>query len=549
MPKINLNKKNLMKLIGKSFTDKELEEKIPMLGVDFESIEKDEIIVEVFPNRPDLLSDHGFARAFKAFIGKDLTFKTYKINNSKQRVIVDPKLNLIRPYTACAIIKNLKLSNGDIVELMQLQEKLHITFCRNRKKASIGIYPLNKIKFPVYYKALQPEKIKFQPLEESKVLTAKEILQKTPKGKYYEHLLENFNLYPCFIDSNNNFLSLIPIINSELTGKVTEKTKEVFVEVSGTDLITINQCLNIIVSNLAEMSGKIYSLNIQYSNKKLTTPNLKPIEMKVDLNYINKILGLDLRETSLAKLFSKMGLSYKNKKVLIPSYRIDILNQRDLAEEIAIAYGYNNFVSEIPQISTVGEENKLEKLKSIIKEILIGLNLTEIKTFHLTNKLNNNNKMNFDSDLIELENALTEDYNTLRSWLLPSLMETLSINKHNEYSQNIFTIGNSFSKDKTSETGIKEESKLSVALSNMNTDYTKIRQVLEALLSSLDLKATYKESNHKSFIAGRFAEVYAKGKLIAVLGEVSPFVLTEWKLEMPVSAFELNLSELFKILD
>ena len=301
MPKINLNKKNLMKLIGKSFTDKELEEKIPMLGVDFESIEKDEIIVEVFPNRPDLLSDHGFARAFKAFIGKDLTFKTYKINNSKQRVIVDPKLNLIRPYTACAIIKNLKLSNGDIVELMQLQEKLHITFCRNRKKASIGIYPLNKIKFPVYYKALQPEKIKFQPLEESKVLTAKEILQKTPKGKYYEHLLESFNLYPCFVDSNNNFLSLVPITNSELTGKVTEKTKEVFVEVSGTDLITINQCLNIIVSNLAEMSGKIYSLNILYSNKKLTTPNLKPIEMKVDLNYINKILGLDLRETSLAK--------------------------------------------------------------------------------------------------------------------------------------------------------------------------------------------------------------------------------------------------------
>ncbi len=560
MPKINLNKKNLMKLIGKNFTDKEIEEKIPMLGVDLESIEKDEVIIEVFPNRPDLLSDHGFARAFKAFIRKDLSFKNYKINNSKQRVIVDQKLSLIRPYTACAIVKNLKLNNQDIVELMQLQEKLHITFCRNRKKASIGIYPLNKIKFPIYYSALKPEKIKFQPLEESKTLTAKEILQKTPKGKYYEHLLENFNLYPCFVDSNNNFLSLIPIINSELTGKVTEKTKEVFVEVSGTDLITINQCLNIIVSTLAEMSGKIYSLDIQYSNKKLTThaggfesmfktPNLKPIEMKVDLSYIDKILGLDLRETSLAKLFSKMGLNYKNKKVLIPAYRVDILNQRDLAEEIAIAYGYNNFISEIPQISTVGEEDKLEKLKSIIKEILIGLNLTEINTFHLTNKLNNNNKMNFDSDLIELENALTEEYNALRSWLLPSLMETLSRNKHNEYPQNIFTIGNSFSKDKTSETGIKEEAKLAVALSNMNTDYTKIRQILEALLSSLDLKAAYKESNHKSFIAGRFAEVYVKGKLIAVLGEVSPFVLTEWKLEMPVSAFELNLSELFKILD
>ena len=344
-------------------------------------------------------------------------------------------------------------------------------------------------------------------------------------------------------------MSLIPIINSELTGKVTEKTKDVFVEVSGTDLIVINQCLNILVSTLADLNGKIYSLTIQYSDKKLTTPNLKPTEMNVDLNYINKILGLNLKDNALNKLFSKMGLDYKNKKALIPAYRIDILNQRDLAEEIAIAYGYNNFVPEIPQISTIAEEDKLEKFKSLIKEVLIGLNFNEINTFHLSNKLNQNNKMNFDSELIELENSLTEEYNVLRSWLLPSLMETLSINKHNEYPQNIFTIGNSFSKDKGSETGIKEEAKLAVALSAIGSNYTKIRQVLEALLSSLGLKVVYREFNHKSFINGRSAEVLINGKQIAVLGEVSPFVLSEWKLEMPVSAFELNLSELFKILN
>jgi len=549
MPKINLNKKSLIKLIGKKFSDSELTEKIPMIGVDLESISKDEVIVEVFPNRPDLLSDHGFARSFKSFIGKETGLKKFKVNDSRLKVIVDPALKNIRPYTACAIVKNLKLSDEDIIELMQLQEKLHITFCRNRKKASIGIYPLSKIKFPVYYKALSQEKIRFQPLDEHKILTAKEILERTPKGKYYEHLLENFNLYPCFIDANNNFMSLIPIINSELTGKVTEKTKDVFVEVSGTDLIVINQCLNILVSTLADLNGKIYSLTIQYSDKKLTTPNLKPTEMNVDLNYINKILGLNLKDNALNKLFSKMGLDYKNKKALIPAYRIDILNQRDLAEEIAIAYGYNNFVPEIPQISTIAEEDKLEKFKSLIKEVLIGLNFNEINTFHLSNKLNQNNKMNFDSELIELENSLTEEYNVLRSWLLPSLMETLSINKHNEYPQNIFTIGNSFSKDKSSETGIKEEAKLAVALSAIGSNYTKIRQVLEALLSSLGIKAVYREFNHKSFINGRSAEVLINGKQIAVLGEVSPFVLTEWKLEMPVSAFELNLSELFKILN
>ncbi len=548
MPKININKQNLMKLLGKKLSDKELNEKIPLLGVDLETIEKEEIIVEVFPNRPDMLSDHGFARAFKAFIGKEIGLKSYKVRDSKQKVIVDQKLSNIRPYIACAIVKNIRLNNEKIIELMQLQEKLHITFCRNRKKASIGIYPVNKVNFPVYYKALLPEEIKFQPLEETKALTAKEILENTPKGKYYGHLLEKFKLYPCFLDSKNNFLSFIPIINSKLTGKVQEGTKAVLVEVTGTDLNTINQCLNILVTALADMSGEIYSLTVHYKNQKQITPNLRPIEMNVDLPYINKILGLDLKETALAKLFSRMGLNYKNQKVLIPPYRVDILNQRDLAEEIAIAYGYNNFTPEIPQISTVSQEDSLEKFKSMVKQVLIGLGLIEITTFHLTNKVNNNNKMNFDSDLIELENALTEEYNALRSWLLPSLIETLSRNKHNEYPQSIFTVGSSFTKDKSLETNIREEAKLAVVVSNMDANYTKIRQVLDALLTSIGLKAVYKESNHKSFINGRFAEVYVKGKLIAIIGEVSPLVLTSWNLEMPVSAFELNLSLLFEAL-
>ena len=78
MPKINLNKKSLIKLIGKKFSDSELTEKIPMIGVDLESISKDEVIVEVFPNRPDLLSDHGFARSFKSFIGKETGLKKFK---------------------------------------------------------------------------------------------------------------------------------------------------------------------------------------------------------------------------------------------------------------------------------------------------------------------------------------------------------------------------------------------------------------------------------------------------------------------------------------
>jgi phenylalanyl-tRNA synthetase beta chain len=62
MPNITLNKKVLEKLIGKKLSDEELQDRISMLGTDLQKIEGNEIVVEVFPNRPDMLSEQGFAR-------------------------------------------------------------------------------------------------------------------------------------------------------------------------------------------------------------------------------------------------------------------------------------------------------------------------------------------------------------------------------------------------------------------------------------------------------------------------------------------------------
>ncbi len=301
MPNITLNKNVFEKLVGKKLPIDKLKDRISMLGTDLEKIDGKEIEVEIFPNRPDMLSEQGFARAFSSFIGAKTGVRKYNINKSKEKVIIENSVKDIRPYTSCAIVKGIHFNDEKIKEIIQIQEKLHIGFGRNRKRCAIGIYPFETIKTPIYYRALKPEEIKFRPLESSKIMNGKQILSRHKAGREYANLLEGKDKYPIFIDSNNHILSMPPIINSHLTGKITEKTKDVFIECSGFDFKVQQQCLNILVTTLADMGAKIYSMELSYGKKKITTPDLKPTTIKVDIRYVNKLLGMDFKEKDIKK--------------------------------------------------------------------------------------------------------------------------------------------------------------------------------------------------------------------------------------------------------
>jgi phenylalanyl-tRNA synthetase beta chain len=303
--------------------------------------------------------------------------------------------------------------------------------------------------------------------------------------------------------------------------------------------------LNIIVTALNDMNGSIYSVEIDYG-KKETTPNLNPTEMKLDLNYVNKLLGLSLKQNDLKKYLERMGYGYKS-KVLIPSYRVDVLHPIDLVEDIAIAYGYENFDEIIPNISTIGEENKFEIFKNSISNLLVGFNLNEVLNYNITNKRDLLENMNFSSDYIELESS-NEEYSVLRNWVVPSLLKNLSENKHNEYPQNIFEIGTVFKKGKT-ETNIEENDRVAVALCNSKANFTEIKQILDSLLDNLGLKYKIENIEHNSFIPGRVGRVSINNKNVAYVGELNPLVLSNFDVQMPISVFELNLTELYKTLN
>ncbi|MBT7903422.1 phenylalanine--tRNA ligase subunit beta [Candidatus Woesearchaeota archaeon] len=564
MPSITLNKEVFEKLIGKELSEEELKDRISMLGTDLEKIEDGEIHVEVFPNRPDMLSEQGFGRALSAFIGVNVGLKQYQVLDSSERVIVSESVKNIRPYTTCAIVRGLNFDDAKIKEIVQIQEKLHVTFCRNRKKGAIGIYPMEKIKTPIRYMAAEPNTIKFLPLESQREMTGLQILSQHPAGREYGHLLEGKEKFPFFIDANDQVLSMPPIINSHLTGKVTENTTDVFIECSGFDFNILQICLNIIVTALSDMGGTIHNMNVEYPDETKKTPNLTPRKMKFDLDYTNKLLGLSLTLEECEKLLAKMGCGMEKSTdgrsyALIPAYRADMLHHMDLVEDIAIAFGYENFCEEIPQVGTIGEEEPIEIFKRKLSIMLIGQRLLETNTYHLSNKEEQNEKMLDQVNLVELKNPLTIEYSVLRRKMLPSLIRVLSENKHHEYPQNLFEMGVVFKHDDTQETLVREDEHLSVCLCGQDSDFTKIKQILSSLMEGLNLNYETTTNEHNSLIRGRSANISCEFKTnltgtdddtksitLGYIGELNPEILEKWGIEMPVSCFELNLSKLFE---
>lgn len=539
---VTFSKKQFEKDI-ESFNE-QMKNKISMFGTPIEREEKDEISIEVFPNRPDLLSYHGFKRSFLAFLGKKTGLVNYKVNKPEEnyRVTVDSSVKNIRPYTACAIVRGLQLDDEKIKEIIDIQERLHMTIGRKRKRAAIGIYPLEKIELPITFKALEPDKIRFTPLEMDKELSGLEILQRHPAGKEYSHLLAGKIKFPIFTDSRGQILSMPPVINSQLTGKITQETRDVFIECSGFDFGILKICLNIIVTCMADMGGKIYQMDLRYGYiKKEKTPDLTPRKMKLSLENANRLLGINISEKQLKQLLEKMGYNYKNKIVKIPAWRSDILHEVDLIEDIAIAYGYENFVPEIPKISTIGSENPKERIKRSMAWILSGLGFLEVSSYHL-NKKNQTGDINSQEkeSVIEVEETKTE-YSVLRRDLSHSLLRIFSENVDSEYPQKIFEIGKVF---RIASEKVIEKEMLALAVSPGNL--TDVKQAFEYLFRMLALEVSFSEPKNLPhwFIEGRTSEISLNEKSLGFIGEIHPKTLKNWKIKMPIALFEINLEEI-----
>lgn len=551
MAVVTFAKSDLENLIGKKLTEKDYKERIPMIGAPLERLDEknDEIEFEIFPNRPDMLAIGGFARAIQGFFSIKKGLAKYEVKKSDYEVHVNPATYTTgRACVVFAVIKNINFTEETVAEFMQLQDKLGITIGRKRKKCSLGTYDLDDLEFPIRYE-MKPLDYKFIPLAFQEELTFKECLETHPKCIEYKHLTESWAEYPVYIDNKDRCMCLLPFTNAEFA-KIKPETKNIFLEVTGSDWKAVTEMLNIIVTALADRGGKLYEVKAVFKKdngkgKGNITPNLAPSEMNLDLNYINKLLDLDLKPPEVKEALEKMRLGYENGKVIIPAYRTDIMHPIDVVEDIAIAHGYEKFEPRIPKIPTIGMPYAQNEFENRIRESLIGLGLQETVCFVLSNYDREFTKVRKKPiEFVEVLNPKIEDFTIGRVSVIPSLLDTLKVNANTEMPLKIFEVGTTVQIDKNAETGAVNVDKVGGAILHSGANYSEIKATVESFLTSLGKKATYKETKNELFIEGRVVEVLIDGKGIGAFGEVHPEVLQNFEIEYPVTLFEFDIKAL-----
>ena len=545
MPVVNIKVERLKRLVPGVKVNKVLNA-MPFVALDIEGIDNNIIRVEYNPNRPDFSTDYGIVRALRGLLGIETGAPKFKlVGKSGLEIEVDPAVKRIRPYIAGLVARNGKLNDETIKQLISMQEDLHNGVGRRRKKASIGIHNLDAIKFPVTYKTVSGDHT-FEPLGESSNQSIDRILKESETGKQYGRILKGLGRYPVIVDSAGATISFPPIINGNVT-KVDKNCRNLFVEVTATDQKAAEDALAIIAVTLYDAGFEIRTVTID-SGKKVETPQMKPKVISADIGYVSSILGMALDAKQAIDYLKKSRLDAKasGRKIIctVPRYRIDINHAIDIAEEVAIGYGIFNLEPTFPASPTAGQKNLLSTYFCAIRETLTGLGMIEALSFSLTSREVQYNAFGITGkDALAVDGSKSLEHEILRDSLIPALLQSLSRNVHEEYPQRLFEIGKTFHKNGA----ITERWNVGGVITHVDAGYTEIRSVMQALIKScFGRDAITKAAQNTMFMEGRSAEIVIDGMLMGTIGEVTPLALENFKLRMPVAAFEINLSDIIK---
>ncbi|AHG00582.1 phenylalanyl-tRNA synthetase subunit beta [Halostagnicola larsenii XH-48] len=575
MPTVEIDPDELRELTSADEkSDDDLIEDLFGLGLEFEGrTEDDEFELEFAPDRLDRLSVEGVARSLRYQYGDDRGVYVPNTNSPEWTITVDDAVPDERPYVTGAVVRGVNLDEDALDSLIQLQEKLHATMGRKRAKGAIGIHDLTMLKgssagdadSSVRYTGIASDGDRFVPLDSDQEMTPADVLSEHPTGETYADLVRDTERYPAIYDELGLF-SFPPVINGRRT-EVSTDSRDLFVELTGTDQWTIDKMCAIICYALSARGGTIEEVTVAYPERELVRPDLSLETKTVAHDRIETILGIDLDPEEVIDLAERAGLEAETEEneaddltyeMTIPPYRVDVLHPMDLIDDLGRAYGFNELEPRYPDVGTVGGRHERSRLEDATRRSLVGLGFEDLLNFHMINEAENFDRLSIptlDDDGADeavygvgepatIKEPYSEDYTMLRTWVLPSLVMVLERNTHRSYPQDLAEIGFAAEIDESENTGVAERRSVGAVLARHDAAYEDAKGRLQTLVRDFGGDLETPPTEHPSFIDGRTAAVVIDGEEVGVIGELHPKVLVEHDLEVPVAAFEFDLEAL-----
>ncbi|WP_144904536.1 phenylalanine--tRNA ligase subunit beta [Halobellus captivus] len=578
MPVVDIDPDELRELTGhEEKGDEELKSDLFGLGLEYEGETEEGLLqFEFGPDRLDRLSVEGVARSLRYHYGDARGVAVPDTNDPDFTYVVDANVPDERPYVTGAIVRGVTLDEAALDSLIQLQEKLHATMGRKRAKGAIGIHDLVAIKGDVLseegdgnsitYTGIDPEGDTFVPLDSDREMTPAAVLEEHPTGEKYADIVREYDRYPAIYDELGLF-SFPPVINGRRT-EVSTDSRDLLVELTGTDQWTIDRMCNIICYALSARGATIEDVEIVYGEsspegeRTLVRPDFEVETKSVSHDRIERMLGVEFASEEVVDLFERSGLGAvvvdsedpetTSYEVSIPPYRVDVLHPLDLVDDVGRAYGFDELEPRYPDVGTVGGRHERSRLEAATRNVLTGLGFEDLLNFHMTSETEVYERMNVEvgsdilggGDPVRITEPYSEDYEILRPWALPSLAMVLENNTHRAYPQDLAEVGLVAERDDDVNTRVRERRHVAGVLARHDATYEDAKARLQTICRDFDVDLETPPTEHPSFIDGRVASVVIDGEPVGVVGELHPEILVEHDLELPVAAFEFDLEAL-----
>ncbi len=542
-----------------------LVERLGLIGCSVESCDDESIEIEVFPDRPDMLSAETLAHVIRPFLHDSEATPSLQTNSSNVTLDVEVDLEHIRPIIYGAIVKGVDVGKtfqekDDFIQgLMEHQEKLHFSLGRGRSRASIGVHDLSSLSPPFKVKAVD-ENYKFIPLAMNHEMSIKEILESHPKGIDYAHLLESMSRYPVIVDNDDKVLSFPPIINGNHT-TVKESTTDFFIDVTGWEKNSCEASLLLICLAFSARGGTVETISINdCHNKQITTPDGSVVEHLLSVDLLEDILGKQFDDGTLKAAINRMGGDFAGRittpegnsqvdylKIKMPRWRFDILHPIDLVEEVAIGHGYENIGKDIPKSPLPGIPSEHAEYHRRIRDSIQGHGFQQVQSLTLSNQKDEFELMRWNhfGELSEIANPITVEHTILRQSVLPSLMRLLATNKHHELPQKVYELG-------TVVRSHNNSNRIAWLAAERGSGFANSRGIVQTLLKDMGLMQTQTVEwipiKDGPWLEGRGCKIEVDGVHIGEIGEIDPKVSSEFELRVPIHGGELDISNLITCL-
>ena len=569
MPIFSLDPNYLYKLMGvEPMTQEQLETILINFGLELDDVVVEEGVtrykIDVPANRADLLCVEALAVNLKCFLGHP--HPDYKILPPKVTITVDESVRKVRPFMISAVIRGIHFNEESYKSFIDYQDKLHQNLCRRRTLASIGTHDMDKIEAPYTYTAEPPENIRFVPLMGGEEVNGRELYEKLTHHQQlskYLPLLDGLDLWPVVRDAKGRVMSMPPILNSWLS-KIDLDTKNVFIDCTATDY---TRALTAVISLCAAFSiycdepFTIEQVNVVMADtpngemRSRPMPEFNYQEFDVDIEYIRQITSIrDMKPELIIELLEKMQLkatyddATKKLKVRAPPTRADVLHACDIAEDVAIAYGYDRISKEYTHPISAGRPQPMwEYCDRLGKEMANAL-YDQILTFSLCARKECYSMLNLEDDGLActLMNAKAEGFEIVRTSLIGGLIKVnkrilSQPNLSNILPLRLFEVADVVYKDSNAENNARNEKHLCATICDVKSRFSDLHGLLDRVFvinkASNQLKLVREDC--PTCIPGQRAAVLYNGQKIGWIGVIHPSVLENFDMTKPIVAFEI----------